>query len=103
MGRIIVLCLAAVDIQSSLNRWNGTTGDLDDCCERKRMNRRNFLKGSVLTGTGIVFSGVRSWAKTVDAHIEIVLDEASGFISPNIYGQFTEHIGGVIYDGVWVG
>lgn len=26
-----------------------------------------------------------------------------GEISPNIYSQFTEHIGGVIYDGVWVG
>lgn len=67
------------------------------------MNRGNFLKGSVLTGAGIVFSSVRSWAKTVDAHIEIVLDEPSGFISPNIYGQFTEHVSGVIYDGVWVG
>jgi alpha-N-arabinofuranosidase len=39
----------------------------------------------------------------VDAHIEILLGEPIGEISPNIYGQFTEHIGGVIYDGVWVG
>ena len=26
-----------------------------------------------------------------------------GTISPHIYGHFTEHIGGVIYDGIWVG
>lgn len=26
-----------------------------------------------------------------------------GAISPLLYGQFTERIGGVIYDGVWVG
>lgn len=26
-----------------------------------------------------------------------------GTINPNIYGHFAEHIGGVIYDGLWVG
>lgn len=26
-----------------------------------------------------------------------------GKIAPEIYGHFTEHIGGVIYDGIWVG
>ena len=29
--------------------------------------------------------------------------EPLGTISPNIYGHFTENLGGVIYDGVWVG
>jgi alpha-N-arabinofuranosidase len=48
-------------------------------------------------------SGRRSWAKTADAHVEIFLSDPLGVISPNIYGHFTEHIGGVIYDGVWVG
>jgi alpha-L-arabinofuranosidase len=32
-----------------------------------------------------------------------LVDETLGTISPNIYGHFLEHIGGVIYDGVWVG
>lgn len=35
--------------------------------------------------------------------IEILLDEPIGVISPDIQGHFTEHIGGVIYDGIWVG
>jgi alpha-L-arabinofuranosidase len=38
-----------------------------------------------------------------EARIEILRDEILGTISPNIYGHFLEHTGGVIYDGVWVG
>jgi alpha-N-arabinofuranosidase len=30
-------------------------------------------------------------------------DQAAGKISRNIYGQFTEHLGRLIYDGLWVG
>lgn len=37
------------------------------------------------------------------ARIEILADEEIGTISPDIYGHFTEHIGGVVYDGIWVG
>ena len=35
--------------------------------------------------------------------VKINIDEKIGTISPYIYGHFAEHIGGVIYDGVWVG
>jgi len=35
--------------------------------------------------------------------VEILLDEPIGTIAPEIYGHFIEHLGGVIYDGVWVG
>ena len=38
-----------------------------------------------------------------DSHIDVLLSEPLGTISPNIYGHFTENLGGVIYDGVWVG
>lgn len=31
------------------------------------------------------------------------LNEELGIISPNIYGHFTENLGRVIYDGIWVG
>ena len=67
------------------------------------MQRREFLKGSALAGAAIAFSSRIVWAKSADAHVEIFLDDTRAVISPNIYGQFTEHIGGVIYDGVWVG
>ncbi|TVY07888.1 alpha-N-arabinofuranosidase [Paenibacillus cremeus] len=35
--------------------------------------------------------------------ISIRLDEEIGRINPNIYGHFVEHLGGVVYDGIWVG
>src|SRR5580704_1201539 len=35
--------------------------------------------------------------------VQVLLDEPIGRIRPALYGQFTEHIGGVIYDGIWVG
>jgi alpha-N-arabinofuranosidase len=37
------------------------------------------------------------------AKITIDPNKPIGAISPHIYGHFTEHIGGVIYDGIWVG
>ena len=35
--------------------------------------------------------------------VTVLLDEPIGTIKPAIYSQFAEHIGGVIYDGIWVG
>lgn len=67
------------------------------------MERRRFLKGSAVAAAAFAVDGPRGWAKSADAHVEILLSEPRSVISPNIYGQFTEHIGGVIYDGVWVG
>jgi len=33
----------------------------------------------------------------------VLLNEPIGTISPNIYSHFVEHLGGVVYDGIWVG
>jgi alpha-N-arabinofuranosidase len=35
--------------------------------------------------------------------ITLVYPEKTGYIKPEVYGHFSEHIGGVIYDGIWVG
>ena len=67
------------------------------------MERRQFLKNTAMAGAAAVFPIAKAWAKSSDAHVEILAGEPIGEISPNIYGHFTEHIGGVIYDGVWVG
>ena len=42
-------------------------------------------------------------ATSTDATIRIFPNEPVGTINPEIYGHFIEHLGGVIYDGVWVG
>ena len=38
-----------------------------------------------------------------DARIDVLLDEPIARIDPNVYGHFVEHLGGVVYDGIWVG
>lgn len=35
--------------------------------------------------------------------IYLIYPQKKGTIAPEIYGHFSEHIGGVIYDGLWVG
>ena len=35
--------------------------------------------------------------------VHIVIPEKIGHVSPEIYGHFSELIGGVFYDGLWVG
>ena len=62
--------------------------------------RRQFLKTTALATAGLV--AARS-ARAAGARMEILLDEPIGTISPNLHGHFTEHIGGVVYDGIWVG
>ena len=67
------------------------------------MKRRQFLKKSVVAASVLAFTGKRALPASSDAYVEILADEPIGEISPLLYGHFTEHIGGVIYDGVWVG
>src|SRR5258708_103582 len=42
-------------------------------------------------------------AESPDSRIEGLLEEPIGKIAPEIYGHFAEHLGGVIYHGIWVG
>ncbi len=65
------------------------------------MNRRTFLKAS--TAVAISAAAARNFSFAADTEIELSLGEAGATISPHIYGHFIEHLGGVIYDGVWVG
>ncbi|MGB6687868.1 MAG: alpha-L-arabinofuranosidase C-terminal domain-containing protein [Terracidiphilus sp.] len=68
------------------------------------MERRNFLKTAAgAAAAGIVFGRRRALAAEADSHVEVLLDEPIGTIAPEIYGHFTEHLGTVIYDGIYVG
>lgn len=71
------------------------------------IERREFIRTSALTAAGLALSrlspSATAQSHTVDSQIEVLLDEPVGTISPNIYGHFTEDLGGVIYDGIWVG
>src|ERR1700733_452654 len=64
------------------------------------MKRREFLSSTLaLAPANLVPRSVRA----ADSSIEILIHEPVGTSAPELQGHFTEHLGGVIYDGVWVG
>jgi alpha-N-arabinofuranosidase len=66
------------------------------------MLRRKFL-GTMTAAASTLLTRVPARAQQLESAIHIFPNEALGTISRNIYGHFTEHIGGVVYDGIWVG
>jgi alpha-L-arabinofuranosidase len=68
----------------------------------KPLNRREFLEGSLLAASGLALVFPHS-SRAADSRVEILVNEPTAEISPNIYGHFVEHLGGVVYDGIWVG
>ena len=70
------------------------------------MFRREFLLGTAALGAAVVVEragGLAYSSRAADSRIEVLVNEEIGTISPNIYGHFAEHLGGVVYDGIWVG
>jgi alpha-N-arabinofuranosidase len=72
------------------------------------INRRDFLHQGALGASALLISTKTGWAadpasRAADSRIEVLFDEPLGTISPNIYGHFAENLGGVLYDGIWVG
>ncbi len=66
----------------------------------KRMHRRDFIALVAAGSAGLLAPRT---AAAADARVEVLIDEPIGLIAPDIYGHFIEHLGGVIYDGIWVG
>ena len=64
------------------------------------MKRRIFLKAA---GAGIASLALPRLARAADAEIMLVPGKPGPRINPHLYGHFIEHLGGVIYDGIWVG
>jgi alpha-L-arabinofuranosidase len=71
------------------------------------IRRRKFLGTAAGAGASLIFTGrnftARPSLQSVDSRVEILVREKIGQISPDIYGHFVEHLGGVVYDGIWVG
>jgi len=76
------------------------------------VTRRAFVGSALAGGAALVSPSlaraarcatVGSRAPRADARIDVLLDEPIGIIAPEIYGHFVENLGGVVYDGVWVG
>lgn len=63
------------------------------------MHRRSLLKAAA----GLAAAALPSRGVAADAEVEVSPERQGAEISPHIYGHFIEHLGGVIYDGIWVG
>ncbi|MBL8176774.1 MAG: hypothetical protein JNK48_19005, partial [Bryobacterales bacterium] len=59
--------------------------------------RRDFAK---LLPAGLAAART---ARAATANIAVFPDEPIATVSPLVHGHFIEHLGGVIYDGIWVG
>jgi alpha-L-arabinofuranosidase len=70
-----------------------------------KRTRRAFIGTAAAGVTGSWLAsrvpGLR--AQPADSRLEILVGEPIGTIAPEIYGHFVEHLGGVVYDGIWVG
>jgi alpha-N-arabinofuranosidase len=69
-------------------------------------SRRKFLESAV--GTGAAYVAAKTAvpllrAQAAESRIEVLTNEPIATIAPEIYGHFVEHLGGVVYDGIWVG
>ncbi|MDQ3061289.1 MAG: alpha-L-arabinofuranosidase [Acidobacteriota bacterium] len=67
------------------------------------IERRKFLKGSLLAGAAEMIAPKSVFSQAAESKVEILINEPIGTINPNLYGHFVEHLGGVVYDGIWVG
>lgn len=75
------------------------------------MKRRHFLRGLLAAGSATCASAVvgaqarapTSGSRAADARIDVLVREPLGRIAPELYGHFVEHLGAVVYGGVFVG
>src|SRR5262245_33450682 len=65
------------------------------------MRRRQFLGAAAGAGIGALVLPRQGFA--ADAEVVLQPSAPGAVINPHIYGHFIEHLGGVIYDGIWVG
>ncbi len=65
------------------------------------MTHRRSL--SVFAGIAYLVGAATSMAATAPVTITVRADTPGAVIDPAIYGQFAEHLGRLIYEGIWVG
>lgn len=66
-----------------------------------KFSRRSFIGAATLAAAGLPILARSS--RATDSKIDILLGEPIGTINPNLHGHFVEHLGAVVYDGIWVG
>ena len=68
-----------------------------------KVGRREFLKGTLAASAAAVIAPKTVFSQVAESKVEILINEPVAKIHKDIYGHFVEHLGGVVYDGIWVG
>lgn len=78
------------------------------------LKRRVFIGGAMAVGATVLTKPVLTLpgtgtknltqsSRALESRIDVLVGEPIATINPDIYGHFVEHLGGVVYDGIWVG
>src|SRR5438045_5338816 len=67
------------------------------------IGRRQFLGRTALAGAAALIAPRAMFSQGPESRVEILINEPIGTVNPNLYSHFVEHLGGVVYDGIWVG
>lgn len=68
------------------------------------MKRREFVKSMATVASAALIAPRALYAQdTTGSKIEILINEPIGPIHKDLYSHFVEHLGAVVYDGIWVG
>lgn len=68
-----------------------------------KFGRREFLKSSLAATAAAAIAPKSVYSQSAQSRIEILVNEPIGKIHKDLYSHFVEHLGGVVYDGIWVG
>src|SRR5205823_6306421 len=68
-----------------------------------KVGRREFQGQAALAASAALIAPRTMYSQAAEARVEILINEPIGTITPNLYSHFVEHLGGVVYDGIWVG
>jgi alpha-N-arabinofuranosidase len=67
------------------------------------MKQRRSLIPALVGATCLLAGGIASSAEQTANAMTVSADKPGSVINPAIYGQFAEHLGRLIYEGIWVG
>lgn len=66
-------------------------------------NRRSLIRAFLFLLTLIAFAATAQFAVAQKVQLLVDVSKAGAKIDRNIFGQFAEHLGRGIYEGIWVG
>src|SRR5262245_33354444 len=68
-----------------------------------KVGRREFITKTGAAAAAAMIAPRAMYSQSAQSRIDILINEPIGTINPNLYSHFVEHLGAVVYDGIWVG